>query len=860
MAFNVGAIVAKLTLDKSKWDQSVKGVGTDQSKMQGMSDATAGKFRKIGTAMTVAGGVVIGALGAMTKKFIDTGDWIDKMSKRTGFSAESLSELAYAADLSGASLNDVERGVKRMAGSILDAHSGLESYARAFRVLGVSVDDLMKMNPEEQFLTISEAIAKIEDPTIRAALAQDVFGRAGTALLPMMSDGAEGLRKMRQEARDLGIIFTNETAASAAELKDSQTALKESVKGLSMAFTEHLVPVLTNIVQSITAGISKVTEWARENPQLASTVIKVAAALGSALLVLGPMVIMVPKLVAGVKLLAGGFTSLISPVGLLTAALAALALGYMKVKAAQDKANEAARNAAEAEDNLFQKLKKAADAAGLSEKEFLKLRDAYHGNAAAMAMAIQRGQEGKELQEALTKVSKEHKDEIDKQKDALKDTGPVMDDLTGRFQGYLSELTKTKDETKTWVDYLQSLGLKTVKEKSDRVTELTKYLEDLKTAYDNNLISLKEYVEGTNAATREVEELSTTIVTQTLPAARSIPAVWNIAATEIETRTGAVVIDTKKKTKQVGGIWYDCFNNITSNVKGNLTDMLAGHQSFKDGISNIWDNLKTSLIGVFVDIAVSYAAQFVAPLLAGATKAVDGILSSFGGLGGGLSGIFKGITGAGGAATGLWTGLGAAAGTFLGSLFGKKAAGFDKHDSGNLQELRDIARNHRDLMRIDFTDMTHEMINHLIAIREYTDKRIPEKQDFANNQLVKIKDFTHETANRLKDVYNAIKNITSAQTGAVFTGPELAVMHGTPASPEIAAPVQDVMKFAAMGQKSAGGSLNQNINIAIHVMDQLDPFTAQKIVRNQIVPETLKAIELDARNKAKLRDILGVQL
>jgi len=230
-------------------------IGADDSELQAALNKAntsiqnhAAQFKKVGRAMTIAGTAIVGSVGLMISKYVEAGDWIDKMSKRTGIGATALSELAYAADISGASLNDVERGVKRMAGSILDAHSGLESYARAFRQMGVSVDELMQMNPEQQFLTISEAIASIEDPTIRAALAQDVFGRAGTSLLPMMAEGKEGLQKLREEAHTLGIIFDQEAAAKAAKLKDAQTALTSAVKGLGFSladtFGNLLLPLL----------------------------------------------------------------------------------------------------------------------------------------------------------------------------------------------------------------------------------------------------------------------------------------------------------------------------------------------------------------------------------------------------------------------------------------------------------------------------------------------------------------------------------------------------------------------------------------------------------------------------------------
>lgn len=217
-------------------------------------------------------GLAIAAMGAtalltfkkMLKQYVETGDMIHKMALRTGFAAETLSELAYAADISGADITMLEKGVKKMSKTIVDAGYGLETYLRVFRSLGLEIDDLMAMDPEEQFLTIGSAIAEMENDTLRTAAAVDVFGRSGTMLLPFFKEGAEGIAKLREEAHTLGIIFDEEAAAKAAKLKDAQTALKGSIQGVSIAILNDLIPVLTKVTKGI-------TDWFVENREHAAT-------------------------------------------------------------------------------------------------------------------------------------------------------------------------------------------------------------------------------------------------------------------------------------------------------------------------------------------------------------------------------------------------------------------------------------------------------------------------------------------------------------------------------------------------------------------------------------------------------------
>ena len=58
------------------------------------------------------------------------------MAKRTGFSTEALSELRFAAEQSGADLGTLEKGVKRMQSTLLDAELGLSTAVDALETAG----------------------------------------------------------------------------------------------------------------------------------------------------------------------------------------------------------------------------------------------------------------------------------------------------------------------------------------------------------------------------------------------------------------------------------------------------------------------------------------------------------------------------------------------------------------------------------------------------------------------------------------------------------------------------------------------------------------------------------------------------
>lgn len=317
MPFEAGAIVGRMVLDRSKWSKDVQTVQKETKTLGGAIQKNSAQFRKMGMAMTAAGGAIVGSIGAMVSGYVKAGDEVHKMALRTGFSTESLSELKYAAEICGASLSDIEKGAKKMSKTIVDASEGMATYVRSFDRIGLSAEELMKLSPEQQFDTIAKAIAGLESPTLRAATAQEIFGRAGTQLLPLFAEGEKGLEALRQKARDMGIVFDQEAANKAAKLNDAMGTLKESFKGVMFSIADKLVPAITKFVEGVSGVITKIRTWMEAHPKLASLITKVVLALGGLMTVLGPILMILPALAAGFAMITG-------PVGLVIAAVMGL--------------------------------------------------------------------------------------------------------------------------------------------------------------------------------------------------------------------------------------------------------------------------------------------------------------------------------------------------------------------------------------------------------------------------------------------------------------------------------------------------------------------------------------------------------
>lgn len=293
-----------------------------------------GKIAGIGAMAIGAGSAVLTPLIAAAKLFSDAGSDMADMAGRTGASVEALSSLGYAAEQSGSSLEELEGGLKKQAKFLTEAAQGGKAQNEVLKRMGLTIGQLATMSPEEQFRTISAELAKIQNPTLRAATAMEIFGKSGANLLPMISQ----LGELEERARSLGLVMSSEDAAAADTLGDAWGDLIGMGKMLVFQVGAALAPLLTDLVTSAINLSAGFIGWVKANRETIVTVAKIAAAVaavGVGLVVLGGIISGVgiafgilasvaTFIASAVGVIGAGLAFLVSPIGLVLVALGAL--------------------------------------------------------------------------------------------------------------------------------------------------------------------------------------------------------------------------------------------------------------------------------------------------------------------------------------------------------------------------------------------------------------------------------------------------------------------------------------------------------------------------------------------------------
>jgi len=270
----------------------VKGLNAAKKRLESIGASITGVGLKIAA---LGAGMTAPFVGAV-KQFTDVGSALNDMSARTGVSATILAELGYAAEQTGASMEDIETAIKR------SQKAGLN------------------------FDTVAAEIAAIQDPAQKAARAIEVFGRSGTKLIPMIDDMA----RLRAEARSLGIVPSEAAVKLADDLGDAFGKVQKVVGAVFFELGAALAPVLLPAAEAVAKMGLAFINWIKNNQKTIQVVAALAVgvlALGTALVGIGGTITLLGTALGGIAAaittLAPLFAFLISPIGLVTAGLVA---------------------------------------------------------------------------------------------------------------------------------------------------------------------------------------------------------------------------------------------------------------------------------------------------------------------------------------------------------------------------------------------------------------------------------------------------------------------------------------------------------------------------------------------------------
>lgn len=349
---NLQADLAKVELQAQQVEQQLEKINNIKfTQLGNQVSKVGGTITSVGQALTplstlAAGGVA--ALGGLNVAAANAGATIDDLALRLGISAEKVQEYQYITAQCGVEWSVFEKAMIKARSAMLDLSTGtVNAASQALQSLGLNIADFE--NKEAMFDGIIDALSNMQDKTLQAAYANEIFGdKVANEMLPYLNAGSDAINQFKGEFEQIGYL-SNEQVAALAKLDDTFYLLKQSIKNVGLQIGTALAPLMQRLAENIQTHLipklQKLAEWfnglsvAQQSFALKAMLVVAALApltmgIGKLVGSVGNIIKILPQLKAGLDALAA------NPIILIIAAVVAiLIILYTKCEAFRDAIN-----------------------------------------------------------------------------------------------------------------------------------------------------------------------------------------------------------------------------------------------------------------------------------------------------------------------------------------------------------------------------------------------------------------------------------------------------------------------------------------------------------------------------------------
>lgn len=219
-------------------------------------DNTAKAFKTITTA---AGGVfAVAGIQSFIEQAVNFGDDLRSLADRMGTTTAELTRLQYIAEQSNTTFDVLRGSLDRLAKGLSLAEDGSGKARKAIADLGVDAEFLTRLPIEQQLNVVADAFQRIEKPADQVRIAMQLFGDEGTALVPILRLGSEGIRKLGEEGARAGAILADETATALADVDASSKRLAASARTARAELVALVGVPLGSFLDTFARGVTRV--------------------------------------------------------------------------------------------------------------------------------------------------------------------------------------------------------------------------------------------------------------------------------------------------------------------------------------------------------------------------------------------------------------------------------------------------------------------------------------------------------------------------------------------------------------------------------------------------------------------------
>ena len=245
MSGSLGSLVVEVAANVARFQSDMGRIAyiaqQNANSIQRAFDVVGNSLKALGVGLSV--GVAIDTVKTKIEQALQSAADLEDLAQRTGGTIEGLSRLSSISQISGTSTDTLATGLQRLAKNMVEAEQGSTAASAAFNALGISTKGLASQRPEDVFQRVAAELSKYEDNATKTAMAQQLLGKSGANLLPVLNDLVT--------VGDLAVTTTAALSAAAKAYEINLQRLQFSVDAVFKTIALQIVPVMSSFVKAL---------------------------------------------------------------------------------------------------------------------------------------------------------------------------------------------------------------------------------------------------------------------------------------------------------------------------------------------------------------------------------------------------------------------------------------------------------------------------------------------------------------------------------------------------------------------------------------------------------------------------------
>jgi hypothetical protein len=264
MAGSLGTMVATLVANTKPFEQKMRRASKDMKGFGSEVQKQTKDLKQMGKQAISAIAAFMGfrKIIAILKEISRELFRLNKTAMTLGMSAQELREWEFVAAKTGMEVQNLSLGMMQLQKAITRILVGEgRDVATALHAIGVSVQQLETLSPEDAFMAVVEGLHNLNDAGLQATYAMILFeDHLGMELMPLLQQGPGVIDDLREHLRGMTNEIDGDLLLASKNLHNAQTDLNAVWADAKMALFELYGPALTALTQALVEVISVFTQ------------------------------------------------------------------------------------------------------------------------------------------------------------------------------------------------------------------------------------------------------------------------------------------------------------------------------------------------------------------------------------------------------------------------------------------------------------------------------------------------------------------------------------------------------------------------------------------------------------------------